>query len=291
MFLAHVNDIVLNLKKPLAQYQLKKILVNNGQFKLVNNVCPHQKSLIISAMQENLQCRYHAWSWDNNGNPVSNGQTTICNNFHLTMKDVYISNNLIFSEKVDLLSLPVDFSHMRLVEERIDMIDTSYKNIIDVFLDVDHISVVHPGLYTKVGVSTSVKVDWEFYDWGNIQLVQKNNPYDENFEKTLLGLDEEKLSALWVTVYPYTTIDWQPGCLTIVVCVPINDNLTKTVIYKYRDTRYSDLNWKINSDIWETAWQQDTEQAECIISNANIDSHLEYAKKHFRNWEKINGKI
>jgi hypothetical protein len=207
------------------------------------------------------------------------------------MKDVYISNNLIFSEKVDLLSLPVDFSHMRLVEERIDMIDTSYKNIIDVFLDVDHISVVHPGLYTKVGVSTSVKVDWEFYDWGNIQLVQKNNPYDENFEKTLLGLDEEKLSALWVTVYPYTTIDWQPGCLTIVVCVPINDNLTKTVIYKYRDTRYSDLNWKINSDIWETAWQQDTEQAECIISNANIDSHLEYAKKHFRNWEKINGKI
>jgi phenylpropionate dioxygenase-like ring-hydroxylating dioxygenase large terminal subunit len=291
MFLAHVNDIVPNLKKPLAQYQFKKTLINNGQFKLVNNVCPHQKSLIISKTQETLQCRYHGWSWDDNGVPSSNGTTSICNDFQLVMRDVHISNSLIFSEKINLLSLPLDLSYMRLVEERIDMINTCYRNIIDVFLDVDHISVVHPDLYTKVGVANSVKVEWEYYDWGNIQLVQKNTSYDKSFEKTLLGLREEKLSAVWITVYPYTTIDWQPGCLTIVVCVPVNDNLTKTIIYKYRDTRYSDLNWKINSDIWETAWQQDTAQAECIVSNAIIDLHLEPAKKYFRNWERVNGKI
>jgi phenylpropionate dioxygenase-like ring-hydroxylating dioxygenase large terminal subunit len=290
MFLAHVNDIVPNVKKPLAQYQLKKTLINNGQFKLVNNICPHQKSLIITKPQENLQCRYHAWSWDNNGNPTSNGTTSVCNDFQLVMKDTYTSNNLIFSEQVNLSSLSLDFSHMRLVEERTDIINANYKNIIDVFLDVDHISVVHPDVYTKVGVAEKTEVEWEYYDWGNIQLVQKNNPYDQSFEKTLLG-SEEDLSAVWVTVYPYTTIDWQPGCLTIVVCVPVNDSLTNAVIYKYRDTRYSDSNWKINSDIWETAWQQDTEQVECIVSQSNIDAHLEPAKKHFRHWEKENGTI
>lgn len=289
MFLAHVNDIVSNVKKPLAQYQLKKTLINNGQFKLVNNICPHQKSLIISKTQENLQCRYHAWSWDNNGNPVSNGTTSVCNDFQLVMKDTHTSNNLIFSNQIDLTSIPVDFSYMTLVEERTDLINANYKNIIDVFLDVDHISVVHPDVYTKVGVGEKTEVEWEYYDWGSIQFVQKNNPYDTSFEKTLLG--KEELSAIWVTVYPYTTIDWQPGCLTIVVCVPVDENSTKAVIYKYRDTRYSDSNWQINSNIWETAWLQDTEQAECIVSPSNVDAHLEPAKKHFRNWEKTNGEI
>lgn len=291
MFLAHINDVPLNFKKPMVQYQNKRILINNGQFKLANNICPHQQSLIISSMQENIQCQYHAWAWDNNGNPISNGATSICNDFKLNMKDAHVSKNLIFSEQIDLSSIPLDFSHMRLVQERSDIINASYKNIIDVFLDVDHISVVHPDVYTKVGVAEKTEVDWEFYDWGSIQFVQKNNPYDKNFESTLMGFKEEELSAIWVTLYPYTTIDWQPGCLTIVVCVPLSETSTKTVIYKYRDIRYSDLNWKINAEIWETAWAQDTHQAEAIVSHSNIEAHLEPAKKHFRHWEKANGKI
>jgi phenylpropionate dioxygenase-like ring-hydroxylating dioxygenase large terminal subunit len=290
MFLAHVNDIVPNLKKPLAQFQLKKTLINNGQFKLVNNICPHQKSLIISKSQDTLQCRYHAWSWNDKGEPISNGTTSVCNNFQLVMKETYTSNNLIFSEQVDLSSLPLDFSHMKLVEERTDTINANHNNIIDIFLDVDHISVVHPDVYTKVGIAEKTEVHWEYYDWGSIQLVQKNNLYDKDFESTLLG-SEEDLSAVWITVYPYTTIDWQPGCLTIVVCVPVNETSTNAVIYKYRDIRYNDENWKINSDIWETAWRQDSEQAECITSQAIVDNHLDPGKRHFKNWKKANGTI
>jgi phenylpropionate dioxygenase-like ring-hydroxylating dioxygenase large terminal subunit len=291
MFLAHVTDVPLNFKKPLEQYQNKKFLINNGTFKLSNNICPHQQSLIISRLQENIQCQYHAWGWDNNGNPISNGTTLMCNDFKLSMKDTHVSQNLIFSNPIDLSSLPLEFGHMKLVEERIEIVNSSYKNIIDVFLDIDHISVVHPDVYTKVGVAKKTEVEWEFCDWGNIQFVKKNNPYDNNFESTLQGFKEEDLSAVWITVYPYTTIDWQPGCLTIVVCAPLSEYTTKTLIYKYRDIRYNDLNWKINSEIWETAWIQDTFQAKSIVSNSIVESHLDTSKKHFRNWAKINGKI
>ena len=96
MFLAHTNDIPLDFKKPLKQYQNKRMLINDGQFKLGNNICPHQQSLIISNTQKNIQCQYHAWSWDNKGNPISNGTTSVCNDFRLTIKDAHLSKNLIF---------------------------------------------------------------------------------------------------------------------------------------------------------------------------------------------------
>jgi phenylpropionate dioxygenase-like ring-hydroxylating dioxygenase large terminal subunit len=189
--------VPVNFKKPLAQCQNKRILINDGQFKLGNNICPHQQSLIIANMQENIRCQYHAWSWDNNGNPISNGTTSICNDFKLTMKDVHISKDLIFSDQIDISTVPVDFSYMSLVEERTDLINANYRNIIDVFLDVDHISVVHPDVYTKVGVAEKTEVEWKYYDWGSIQFVQKNNSYDKHFESTLLGLKEEELSAMF----------------------------------------------------------------------------------------------
>jgi phenylpropionate dioxygenase-like ring-hydroxylating dioxygenase large terminal subunit len=291
MFLAHCNDLPLNFKKPLNQYQNKKVLANNGQFKLINNICPHQQSLIISDTQQDMKCQYHAWSWDNEGNSISNGTTSVCNNFKLSVKDTFISNNLVFSKDIDISSIPIDFSYMKLIEERTEIVNSSYKNIIDVFLDVDHISIVHPDVYTKVGVAEKTEVKWEYHDWGSIQFVQKNNPYDENFQSTMIGLKEEDLAAVWITVYPYTTIDWQPGCLTIVVCVPVNDTTTRTIIHKYKDTRYNATNWKMNSNIWETAWVQDRHQAESIVTTCNIEAHLELSKKHFRNWEKTNGTV
>lgn len=290
MFLSHKTDLSSNYKKSLPQYQHKRALMNDsGQFKLVNNVCPHQKSIIISGLHQEFRCQYHSWEWNNKGEPKSNGTTSVCNNYRLLMKEAYIRNSLVFSDDIDITSVPIDFSHMRIVEQREEVLNTRYGNIIDVFLDVDHISVVHPEVYTKVGLGKKAQITWEYYKWGNIQFVHKNNEYDDRFNTTLLGTDEEKLAAVWITVYPYTTIDWQPGQLVVVVCVP-SKNTTKTIINKYRDIRYSDLNWQINSDIWETAWIQDSKQAESIVGDA-IESHLEIAKLHYRNWEKLHGKI
>jgi hypothetical protein len=68
------------------------------------------------------------------------------------------------------------------------------------------------------------------------------------------------------------------------VCVPRGE-LTDVCVFKYRDTRYSDKNWDINSTVWETAWLQDRQQAESIINRSMFTPHLEASKIHFREWD------
>lgn len=283
MFLGHVNDLENGDKKPLQQFRKEKALVkHDNEYKLANNVCPHQGSLIISDTQQALTCQYHGWSWDNNGNPTGQGSTKICNNTKIGMKPVHVSNSLMFTDAFDFSSFAgIDLSYMKLVEERIDRVDTDYKNIIDVFLDVDHIPVVHPDVYDSIGVGNGAEVVWKYYDWGNIQLVERTNDYSEEYKSTLLG--NEELAAVWVTIYPHTMIEWQPGALFITVCVPMND-YTNVVVYKYRDQRYSDKNWQLNNNIFETAWAQDKHQSSSIVKRSEFRAHLEESKIHFREW-------
>jgi phenylpropionate dioxygenase-like ring-hydroxylating dioxygenase large terminal subunit len=285
IFLGHKSDVTLGFKKPLSQFKFKKTLSNNNNnFELVNNICPHQGSLILSKSETTIKCQYHGWAWDDTGNPVSSGATKICNNFKLPIQKVYETNSLLLTEELEISKIShVDLSHMQLVEERIDRVLSNYKNIVDVFLDVDHIPIVHPDVYNEIGIIDNAKVNWEYYEWGNIQFVEKNSNYSYEFSKTLLGTDEEKLAAFWITAYPGTMIEWQPGAMFITVCVP-NDDFTDMCVFKYRDSRYSNKNWGINSSMWETAWHQDKSQATAIVKRSNYHPHLEESKIHFRDW-------
>ena len=282
MFLAHLKDLQDTIVKPLIQFNKKKILLNNDGFRLANNICPHQGSLILTKPADNIKCRYHGWEWNYSGDPISSGNTTVCNEYKLSLKDTYEINSLVFSEKIDLDRIKdIDLSFMQLVETRIDCVNTDYKNIIDVFLDVDHIPIVHEAVYNSIGITD--EVEWHYYDWGNIQLVHKSTEYSQEFKDTLKNMPEQALAAFWITVYPYTTIEWQPGAMFVNVCVP-KDTGTDVCVFKYRDTRYNDKNWEINSDIWETAWTQDKTQSENIVARSMHYPHLEASKIHFREW-------
>lgn len=282
MFLAHSKDIQHLSAKPLIQFNKKKLLLNDNGFKLANNICPHQGSLILTELSNNISCRYHGWEWNYSGDPISSGNTSVCNNYKLSLKESFEINNLIFSEKINLEQISeIDLSFMELMETRIDHVKTDYKNIIDVFLDVDHIPVVHESIYNSIGITD--EVEWHYYDWGNIQLVNKSTEYSQEFKETLNHMPEQPLAAFWITVYPFTTIEWQPGAMFVNVCIPDN-NFTKVAVFKYRDTRYNDKNWQINSSIWETAWIQDKIQSENIVARSIHYPHLETSKIHFREW-------
>jgi phenylpropionate dioxygenase-like ring-hydroxylating dioxygenase large terminal subunit len=286
MFIAHVNDILPGIKKPLEQYKKTKTISNDqGTYKLYNNICPHQGSLILSNPSENFSCRYHGWSWDHNGDPVGSGNTTICNNSKLTFKDTFVKNNLIFSSDVDISAIDmIDLSHMKLQEERIDRVNCDFKNIVDVFLDVDHIPILHVELYDQIGVSGNADVEWKYTENSSVQLVKKTAEYSREYSSTLLKSEEEKnLGSFWLCVYPYTMIEWQPGALFVTVCVPEGQH-TNVCVMKYRDLRYSDLNWKMNSEIWETAWQQDKDQSESIVRFLDKHPNLEESKIKFREY-------
>lgn len=280
MFLAHVSDIAHNLVQPLIQFDMKKSLVHNNEFKIINNVCPHQGSLIITEMTDRVSCRYHGWSWNTHGEPVNSGTTRVCNNFTLPIKSTVEIHSLIFTDMIDLSEIhDIDLSFMTLQETRIDSVNTDFRNLIDVFLDVDHIPVVHKTVYDDLGIGT--EVSWKYYDWGSIQLVEKSTEYSKEFQNTLTGMPVQQLAAFWIAVYPYTTIEWQPGAMFVNVCVPKEDHVD-VCVFKYQDSRYNNTNWKINSEVWETAWQQDREQAEAIVNRSIFEPHLEPSKIHFR---------
>jgi phenylpropionate dioxygenase-like ring-hydroxylating dioxygenase large terminal subunit len=291
MFISHKTDLVDQHSLPLIQFDNKKFVSKNrDNFLLINNICPHQGSLIVRHDTTEPQCHYHGWSWDISGNPVSNGSTKVCNNFALKSKDLYVENSLVLSKKVQLDEInSVDLSYMTLVEKRIDSLKTVHSNIIDVFLDVDHIPVAHRGVYESIGISGKSNINWKYYDWGSIQIVDNATGFSNEFKETLLGIKDESLSAFWITIYPHTMIEWQPGAMFVTVCVPRNKNLTDVCVFKYRDTRYNDLNWKINSEIWETAWRQDKELSESIV--ATNSRFFEESKLHFRQWLKDNDEL
>jgi phenylpropionate dioxygenase-like ring-hydroxylating dioxygenase large terminal subunit len=287
MFIVHKNDLTSQHNLPLIQFDNKKFVAkDNDTFRLFNNICPHQGSLIVKNQSPLIKCHYHGWQWNTSGDPISNGSTKICNNSNLRYKTLSAEHNLIFTEPIDLdIVKDINLSHMSLVEKRTDLVVANYTTITDVFLDVDHIPIAHQGVYDSIGISGSPDVHWNYYNWGSIQLVEKSVDYNGDFKTTLLDISEEKLSAFWIAVYPYTMIEWQPGAMFITVCSP-KENKTNVSVFKYRDLRYNDLNWKINSNMWETAWSQDKDLAEGIV---NINSKFfEDSKLHFRQWLKNN---
>lgn len=268
MFIAHTNEVSDGSFKPLQHYDNKRVLTNSdGNFYLNSNICPHQLSLISTEEgKDNLTCPYHGWSFDLQGNPLTSGRTEhYCKNLNsLKNFSVYRFNNLLFDTNINCKELHwLDLSKMMLKEQRVDRVNAGHKTIMDVFLDVDHIECVHSGVYNLIGLEQIDHVQWHYYDWGSLQLVAKGEVY----------------GAAWLSVYPGTMIEWQPGALFITQSVPVSDQETDVHVFKYCD---NDEDWKLNESVWETAWKQDKALAERITGFASIN--LEDSKKHYRSW-------
>jgi phenylpropionate dioxygenase-like ring-hydroxylating dioxygenase large terminal subunit len=264
MFLSHINSINPNSYKLLEQCNNKKVLVNDGKIKIVSNICPHQQSLISTASGlGNRICPYHNWSFTISGIPIGSGRTGhYCKNENsLPTEEVYEWNSLLFDTPVNF-NITEKFNNMILMETRIDSVNSDYRNVMDLFLDVDHISTVHKGVYDLIGI-TNTNVDWKYYVNGSVQAIEQG--------------------AIWMAVYPYTMIEWQQGSLFITVSTP-NGPKSNVHIFKYTDA--NNLNkWKLNESVWEPAWAQDKAQSELITEFAC--TNLEPQKLHFR--EFLNG--
>ena len=286
MFLGHITDIKNNQWRVYPQLKNWVLTNNEHKLSLVSNVCKHQGSRLRGdAGTGNRTCPYHGWSYTIDGSPAGSGNTKCPNASALDTKEICISNDFVFTELVDLSELNfINTQNLTLVENRVDTVRSHWKHIIDLFLDVDHIPMVHPGVYQEISAPNVSDIKWHYKDNASIQLVPRLE-VDNAFNATLLEEDKvSPYSAAWTTVFPYTMLEWQPGAWFITVCVPQNDNLTQVNVYKYRDNRYSLQNWEINSRVWETAWSQDCAQAEQLTTLEIPKSNLEEQKLHFRNW-------
>jgi phenylpropionate dioxygenase-like ring-hydroxylating dioxygenase large terminal subunit len=296
MFICHTNDFSKN--KEWRVYPHAKnlsITCNDNSIVAVSNICTHQGSYLSGTTGVgNRQCPYHGWAFSNSGVPIHSGNTIECkNNKPLETQSLFHWNNFMFTSKFDTNGIEeklnfIQTNKLKLVEFRVDTVKANWNHIVNLFLDVEHIPVVHPGVYERINAPKVSDIDWTYFNEGSLQLVP-NIKTENDYNQTLLEDDSfAPASAAWLTIYPYTMIEWQHGAWFITVCNPLSDSFTEVSVYKYRDVRYSDTNWAINEDVWETAWSQDKAQAE-LLTNSYNKENLDFQKKHFLDWMKNNG--
>jgi phenylpropionate dioxygenase-like ring-hydroxylating dioxygenase large terminal subunit len=269
MFLGLIQDFDSNTATPLECYDHAWVLVKNNQFYLLSNICPHQQSKIAKCSTSTLSCPYHGLKFDLLGMGMGHDD-------FLEKKPVFELQNMLLSQDSNI-EFPVNLSHMRLVEKRTESVKASVDVIMDVFLDIEHIPIVHPGVYDRIGIPDTSLLQYRTFDYGSVQYVP-NNSVDHMHQDDV----KYNLGACWMAVYPGTMIEWQPGALFVTVARNVDDQTSAVEIYKYRDSRYWEESWELNSDVWETAWTQDKELSENIsgISFKNLDQ----LKQHHRNW-------
>lgn len=271
MFLGHKKDLSNGEFKSIDVLDNKKVLLNdNGTYKIISNICPHQNSHIISGTKTDFRCQYHGWSWNIDGTPKDSGASKFCNNVKLYPKPAFEYKGLLFEEKFDTTIIEdLSFENLELAEYRVDEVNADPKISMDIFLDVDHIPIVHNGVYDLLGIEGEANVSWKYADWGSTQTVTDS---------------DNKIIAIWLAIYPYTMIEWQKGALF--VSRAYSDN--KIAVWKYKDITDTEENYKINSDMWESAFAQDKGQAVQMYRFPQTE-FLEEAKLHYRNWLSTNG--
>ena len=265
MFIGHTTDLQHGQAKSIEVLGNKKVLINdNGSYKIGSNICPHQNSRIISGTRTELRCQYHGWAWNLDGTAKDSGASTMCNEQRLFMKSAYEYKGLLFEKELDFsMFKDLSFENLRLQDFRIDTVIADPKISMDIFLDVDHIPIVHNGVYDLLGIEGRADVKWDYADWGSMQTVSN---------------EQGNVIARWIAIYPYTMIEWQGKALF----VTRSFEETKIAVWKYCDITESVENYDINSAMWENAFSQDKAQAEQMVRFPS--ANLEQAKLHYRDW-------
>ena len=263
MFISHKNSLKENQYRIVNQKDNRWVAYNGI---LVSNVCPHQGSLISTCNGDtsNRTCPYHGKTFNHKGVGI--------NTFHsLETRALYDWRGLQFTVPIsDNCLNDLSFDDYILREARVDRVKATQESILELFLDVEHIGHVHPGVYDKIGITENDidNIDWYYYDWGNVQVV----------------LSEHTVKAAWITVFPNTMIEYQNDSLFITVAGKTINGYTDVHVFKYKNPEKSDDLYKMNSDIWECAWEQDKNQAQLIVVPAPLDN-LEKGQAQYRLWK------
>lgn len=270
MFLAHKNELQENDWMVLPQSNETKTLVHKPQgFELQHNLCLHQGTKLRTGRGNGVEvtCPYHAWSWDKDGAPTSSGTTGSskgsikCENSQNipAMKPTEWSG-FLFESPVQLgIDIAGDY---HLEAYRKDTVNVNFIPLMNHFLDVDHFPAGYSDLYSQIDIPNVKNVEWRTWQGGSAQLVRGTAGTNSEWGSHLK--EPNTFSAVWLALYPFTTVEWHPGAVFVAVNQPLDENKTAVHIFKYRDHSYSEENWKINDRVWEQVRAKDVETAQLL---------------------------
>lgn len=174
--------------------------VINKNLQLFSNRCPHRGNKIITpgSVKESFKCGLHGWSWSETGQGINN-------NVNLRPKQATKgSSGLVFldwEEPInarwveDLRKDKLEYSHSIKKEGTGD-----WRWQMEMHVDLLHVEHIHPLLHSYVDctkLTTEKGYDWiaQYHDHG-----------------------------WWLFIYPFTHIEWEPGCLYMSEMTPKEDD-------------------------------------------------------------------
>jgi nitrite reductase/ring-hydroxylating ferredoxin subunit len=181
-------------------------IINKSQDKvnLFHRYCPHRMYPLAEpgSIVENIVCKFHGFEWTKDGEPVNNNRRISCGSAQVGKSGLVLKNFVEPDHQwVDDLATEtnLEFSHVCTGTS-----SGSWLWAMDIQADLLHIrpghDVVHPGLAAVTNLE-----DTDMYQGDGWAL-------------------QTCSTGWWLCVYPYTFIEWSPGCLAILTCTPTTDS-------------------------------------------------------------------
>lgn len=176
-----------------------------GEGGVMNRFCPHRMypiQEIGTFSSGNLTCNFHGFSWDKNGTPLNNTKQLKCRTFTEGKSGLLFKN---FKEPahswIDDLANETNLEYSHCMQ---GYSKGSWLWMMEIQADLLHIRkgehAVHPWL------SSIENLDDVKMESGESWIIQSCS------------------TGWWLFIYPYTFIEWSPGCLAINYTTPDNVN-------------------------------------------------------------------
>lgn len=198
--LAHVSAV------GKSNFVTPEYILNNSanQINLFHRYCPHRMYPLADpgTQVEEITCKFHGLKWDKTGIPINNDRNIKCGKANIGKSGLVLKNFVEPDHQwvTDLANeTELEFSHTCTGTS-----DGSWLWAMDIQADLLHIrpgeDVVHPALAAVTDLE-----DTDMYQGEGWAL-------------------QTCSTGWWLCVYPYTFIEWSPGCLAILTCSPTTDN-------------------------------------------------------------------
>jgi Rieske [2Fe-2S] domain len=178
---------------------------NNFDITLLRRFCPHRMYPIGNVgeiLKNKITCKFHGFEWNTNGEPINNDRKISCGTAKigrsgLILKDFVEPNHRWVTDLAKETNLK--FSHIREGKSV-----GSWLWMMEIQADLLHVragdDVIHPWL------SAIENLEDVELDSGDGWVIQTCS------------------TGWWLFIYPFTFIEWSPGCLSINYTIPDNIN-------------------------------------------------------------------
>lgn len=243
--------------------------VINQDLVAFTNTCPHRGFPIVQAgnIADTMRCELHGWQWDARGTPANNSACLKARQITTGRSGLMFTdwNEPPGAEWVnDLATDSFVYSHCARRSGTGD-----WKWQMEMHVDILHVDKIHSLLtsYVDVGkIRTKYGDDW---------------------------ICQHHEHGWWLFVYPFTHIEWEPGCLYFSEMVQTSYGYEVYIHYLFNENTPQHVRENFIK-VAEVTFDEDIEAVNKLSANSKYRAPaktldlLDVDIKHFYNWYKLN---